>query len=118
MTTIQRCQQRTMHTRDAVSEGAARKLVIANLPAETQMSCKCGNGECKPEDCDAVYAHDSSGVHLATFHGRGLGARKMADDSVCVYRMPGQAKTQDAGKLTLASLNEVHRKFYEGGTAS
>jgi hypothetical protein len=114
VTAIPRCQQRAMHQTHDASEGAARKLEIALLRPETRLSCACGNGESRPADCARVYAHDSSGVHVATFHGLGLGAQRMTDGSVCVYRMPGA--TKDAGKpLTLADLNKIHAEFYRRG---
>jgi hypothetical protein len=112
---ITRCSQQRMHTtHDAVSEAAARKLVVGVLPGEMQMSCSCGRGECKPQECAAVYANDAAGNHAATFHGKGLGALRMSDGNVCVYRMP---QTQDSRNipLTLHSLNELHREFYRRG---
>jgi hypothetical protein len=105
-------------TRDATTPAAATgPLKIAAFKQGTRAQCRCAAGECKESECDALYVMDESGNRLATFHGKGWRALSNETDPLTVYRMPGSA-TQDAGKspLTLARLNEMHRKFYEGGS--
>ncbi len=107
-------RRKPMHTSDAaVSDAVATERKLGYLPPDTEMSCACGNGECKPADCAKVYAHDSAGNHLATFFGKGLQAKKAADGSVCVYRHP--SATHDNAMphcRRLASMNERNAAFW------
>jgi hypothetical protein len=87
-----------MHaTKDAVSETVAQEHELARVRPGSELSCKCGDGECSGAQCDLVRAHDENGVHFASFHGLGLHARQLSDGSTSIYRLPSTAKqTQDA----------------------
>lgn len=109
-----RLGEKPMHnTLDAVSDAVATERKLAILPPTTEMSCACGEGECKPKDCDRVYAHDSAG-RFATFHGLKLGAKKLSDGNVCVYRsMPGATQDTRTDTRTLAQVSEKNRDFWK-----
>jgi hypothetical protein len=110
---------KTMHqTRDAVSDAVASAHELARVAPGSVLSCKCGNGECIPEKCDAVYAHTKDGQHFATIHGLGLQGRKMADGATSIFRMPTGANDAAIDRCTvmiqqrLAAMNEANRIFW------
>jgi hypothetical protein len=112
-------RSKPMHvTRDSVNDAVAAEHELARVAPGSVLSCKCGNGECAPEKCDAVYAHTKDGQHFATLHGLGLQGRKMSDGATSIFRLPASAHDAAVDRCTvmiqqrLAAMNEANRIFW------
>jgi hypothetical protein len=101
-------RKKLMHTLDAVTDAAAKELL--RVCPDAELSCKCGNGECAREQCDAIYAHTKDGVHFATIHGLGIEGREMDDGAMSIFRKPSATRDEDRLLQLRNALVELNKK--------